>query len=628
MVLVDKKLFAEEFESISDTCLTGNVSGVLVFVAPDCDALCSCKILTSLLKSKHIGSFIRPVSGYDDLRDANEQLVKGKTDLRVIVLINCGGIVDLDKFFDLEESCVVYVLDAHRPYHLGNVAESNVQVRVLDDGDKPFNEENYPMEAHDGLELFRVNGDLSSDEDDSDDDDGGYRGQSPSKRRRGNNYDDDLENRRIRRAFRETIEDYYRGFSYGMSSSTLAYDMAVQLGKGDNELLWLAIVGSTEQLVHNVNQKEQYERQVIYFREEVRGLNADLDELKNEGTGNSLGDQLTRATRMENDELVASVQRGHISYNSDEYRFMLLRHWNLYDAMYHSPYVAARFGIWKEHGKRKLKGLLSKTGVRLDDCKQPFVFMSESSQRTLDEKLVDNANNQGLTEITFPCFVKQHNSNLQLSSADMVYAVTALLEDTKESSEVSEKEEDPSENSRSFWEVHFWNAYAALSNANDCLDTINRGLEQSKMTQEKIVEQGIAMIRSKDLISGGPFRYAFVQEESPNLKLFSKPIILSKLALFIVDSLMEIVKKKPKPFVICSLIPECKRYLVVGTTGDGLTTKIPGSTTNTFGCAFREAAMRTNARIKHDGFNTCWLEVQMDDVNDFMKYLHSGLIKL
>lgn len=50
---------------------------------------------------------------------------------------------------------------------------------------------------------------------------------------------------------------------------------------------------------------------------------------------------------------------------SDELRFALFRHWNLYDAMYHSPYVASKLGIWKERGRKKLSGLLAKMGCVL-----------------------------------------------------------------------------------------------------------------------------------------------------------------------------------------------------------------------------------------------------------------------
>jgi hypothetical protein len=44
---------------------------------------------------------------------------------------------------------------------------------------------------------------------------------------------------------------------------------------------------------------------------------------------------------------------------------MLFRHWTLYDAMYHSSYVASKLGIWKERGRKRLTGLLAKMGFVL-----------------------------------------------------------------------------------------------------------------------------------------------------------------------------------------------------------------------------------------------------------------------
>jgi cell division control protein 45 len=49
----------------------------------------------------------------------------------------------------------------------------------------------------------------------------------------------------------------------------------------------------------------------------------------------------------------------------EELRFTLFRHWNLYDAMFHSSYVAAKLGIWKERGRKRLTGLLAKMGYVL-----------------------------------------------------------------------------------------------------------------------------------------------------------------------------------------------------------------------------------------------------------------------
>lgn len=45
-----------------------------------------------------------------------------------IVMINCGGGIDLMEFIQPEPHVTVYVLDSHRPYHLRNVQEHNRQV--------------------------------------------------------------------------------------------------------------------------------------------------------------------------------------------------------------------------------------------------------------------------------------------------------------------------------------------------------------------------------------------------------------------------------------------------------------------------------------------------------------------
>jgi cell division control protein 45 len=47
---------------------------------------------------------------------------------------------------------------------------------------------------------------------------------------------------------------------------------------------------------------------------------------------------------------------------SEEFRFTLFRHWNLYDSMLHSGYVAGKLKLWRDRGRRNLLGLLAKMG--------------------------------------------------------------------------------------------------------------------------------------------------------------------------------------------------------------------------------------------------------------------------
>lgn len=48
---------------------------------------------------------------------------------------------------------------------------------------------------------------------------------------------------------------------------------------------------------------------------------------------------------------------------------MLLRHWNLYDAIYYSNYMAAKFGVFWETGKRHLLSFIAQLGISLEDSK-------------------------------------------------------------------------------------------------------------------------------------------------------------------------------------------------------------------------------------------------------------------
>jgi hypothetical protein len=52
--------------------------------------------------------------------------------------------------------------------------------------------------------------------------------------------------------------------------------------------------------------------------------------------------------------MVPGSETGHVE-EASEYRFFLYRHWSLYDAMYHSPYVASKLCVWNQQGTVKLQ---------------------------------------------------------------------------------------------------------------------------------------------------------------------------------------------------------------------------------------------------------------------------------
>jgi cell division control protein 45 len=112
----------------------------------------------------------------------------------------------------------------------------------------------------------------------------------------------------------------------------------------------------------------------------------------------------------------------------DDYRLMLLRHWSLAESMYHSSYVAARLGIWKEKGRRRLTNLLVKMGYPQKECQQHYKEMSLTFKQTLKEKLSGIAPKYNMSEILFPSFYRHYGYKATLSASDVVYSITALLD--------------------------------------------------------------------------------------------------------------------------------------------------------------------------------------------------------
>ena len=107
---------------------------VLILVSLEPDALCACRILTRLLKHDYIPHKIHPVVGLSGLAQAGADLVAPMMESRggsggVVVCLGVGGMVDLGEVLGLENEgddapysgVEVWVMDARRPWNLGNV---------------------------------------------------------------------------------------------------------------------------------------------------------------------------------------------------------------------------------------------------------------------------------------------------------------------------------------------------------------------------------------------------------------------------------------------------------------------------------------------------------------------------
>lgn len=124
---------------------------------------------------------------------------------------------------------------------------------------------------------------------------------------------------------------------------------------------------------------------------------------------------------------------------------MLLRHWNLLDAMSHSRYVACRLGVWKQSGKHILHNLLAKMGISIEQCKQQYSSMSVMIRDQLHDQISRYAHEYvisydlffgcallthhvllltiryNLENCTYPSFVLRAGFRTHYSASDLVY---------------------------------------------------------------------------------------------------------------------------------------------------------------------------------------------------------------
>ncbi|KAL8859581.1 MAG: hypothetical protein Q9178_003980 [Gyalolechia marmorata] len=699
---------------------------VLILVSLEPDALCACRILTALFRRDYIPHKIQPVSGYNDLANAGEQLVQPMKIQSggsggIVVCLGVGGMVDvstvlgLDNISDGEDpsgGVQVWLIDARRPWNLGNVfagrpedalqpvngnarsrasdvVDGQIQssykpgqggVIVYDDGDI---DEEMATEREAFLSLLKMP-DVEDDGEVLDDSDGAsetvasVNGERPSKKRKSwsdrdvdDHEEEDEENYRprqrrrsnstgtvgssptrqpwqqrrgsrssngspspsqsprsspppaiqppsprklrrrllrLRRKHEVILHKYYsKGATYSEPISSLLYSLAEDLGREDNDLLWLAIVG--------VSSLELYGRSMTGV-----GISTSLDAGGSAGWGGQRGERIRQVLRDEvrrlnppdpkeaNGERTRGETYGVIPCHglsptdtsiqlSPEPRFLLIRHWSLYESMLHSPYLAARLHIWSDVGRKRLHKLLAKMGVSLSQCKQSYTHMDMELKRGLRQSLLKYAPMYGLDGLVPPPasagrgkegwgFVRSWGWKACLSAIDVGVIVGAVLEVGKSGihTDATGKpngrhdpkreivDEDGSLENQA-WVERFWEAYDALGN----IEALKAALPTALHLQRAILRTGTSLIEKRQIRHLRAFRMAVVKE-GPDVQLFTHPAALTKLALWVGEAVAEQERDqrgkagkggKGMPLVLAGLNEKRGVYIVVGTGGGG-----------------------------------------------------------
>lgn len=413
---------------------------------------------------------------------------------------------------------------------------------------------------------------------------------------------------RLRRKYEAVLHKYYSlGATYSEPISSLLYSLAEELGREDNDLLWHAIVG--------VSSLELYGRSMTGV-----GISISLDSGGSTGWGGERGERIRQVlrdevhrlnppdpadargenTRGESSGVIPTTARSPTDTSirlSPEPRFLLIRHWSLYDSMLHSPYLAARLHIWSDVGRKRLHKLLAKMGVSLSQCKQSYTHMDMELKRSLRHSLLKYAPMYGLDGLVPPPasagrgkegwgFVRSWGWKACLSAMDVGVVVGAVLEVGKTGIQMdatgrtSEQQaakrevfdEDGSLESQA-WVERFWEAYDVLGN----IEALKQALPTAQHLHRAILRTGTSLIEKRQIRHLKAFRMAIVKE-GPDVQLFTHPAALTKLALWVGEAIAEQEKDqrgkigkhgKGTPLVMAGLNEARGVYVVVGTGGGG-----------------------------------------------------------
>ncbi|KAK9753843.1 Methyltransferase domain [Popillia japonica] len=459
--------------------------------------------------------------------------------------------------------------DSHRPLDLCNIY-SNGQVRLLAN----IEDDQQIPDFHD---IFRE--DESSDDEGNESDNADDEENRAAKRRRLN--EEAILKRREKKAWEEKrnklLFEYSQFTYYAKASAIVLFDLAWKLNKDDKDLLWLAIISLTEQMLFCKIDNTQY---VL----EAGNLQAHVTRLQN---------------RTNDTDVLTSLK---ISFEKD-LRLCLYRHWTVESSLKFSMFTACKMKLWSLRGDKRLQELLADMGLPIIQSKQSFGSMDLQLRQEFQNSLENLSEKYGLNDIVYASFTLQYGYRNKYSASDIVYALLAILE-----ASTSDKRH----------EECFHTSLDCLSRTQK--DVLTGGIERAKTVMTTLFRTVQSALDMKHVISAGPFIYYVVQEGCLDWYMFSHQHILSLLAQFILRAYVAMSRNRKAsslPLIVSSPSNiELGMCIIMG-----IPPLCENSPKNFFGKAFEQAAERINCDSVCDRFDTSYFEVHVKNRTRFFDAL-------
>lgn len=372
----------------------------------------------------------------------------------------------------------------------------------------------------------------------------------------------------------QVMFEYTQNSFYGRSSALLIFELAWKQSKDSLDLLWWAIVGVTEQLILGKIESSAY----MLESEQIQS-------------------HIPRLTNRASDQNIQGAIK--INYENDLH-LVLYRHWSVYESLKHSVYSACKLKLWTHRGEMTLHEFLVEMGLPLVEAKQTFTAMDLELKREFFSMVEKLSSRYDMPNIVYGSFTLHYGYRNRFSAADYVYALIAILESIK-------NEQTP--------EFCFLEALETLERKNKT--KLENGINSGKELHSAIFKQVQSSLELHQIHSAGKFLYYILNEENP---YFSFPYGLLLLSKFILRA--HVAVSRNSRAIELPLITSCP---IDRESGNCLLLGIPPvceeAMRNFFGKAFEQAALKCNATILQDFFETSLIQIKHSDQARFLDAL-------
>lgn len=585
---------------------------IQVLAAVDHDGVLAAKIMTFLLNQLNIDYSLRPVRDNDDISRYITQAAGSSEPPKSIITLNCGANYRWEDNFE-DKGVVgdvnVIVIDSHRPVILSNVSSN--RVLILDDD--PFNLSNKQIIPSDS-EPESESEEYSQPED------------SQISRKRVRNADDG------RAVKKSRIKEYYekRGTFFVNPAAVTVYMACNFLHYRCCDMLWCACVSLSAHYDLGMISSDAFGVSVIDLLRCHRCLS---DQVGEESNFDDIDPDVV--TRNEDDMHYPIVYNKEISAP-------LLRHWSLWEALYHTPYVFGRLHLHQEIGKNNLKEFFAQCDILPLEYSDQYKQMSWDIRRDLIERCERHRE-----DFRMPDIVKYHLSRhypdvpknappqtpstvSQLGGYEGALILYALLENDIEATIPETVHVTANPPVELLEEVRACLYKGIISNFHRAYDTalfrnyalVSEGLYNAIQIQELLVRQGNMILQGKlNPRVGDYFRCAVVKHVVD--PIFRRPSVARRLALWLVDTTLRAEERLPQ--LVAVQDPLRRIYLCVGVparyAGGRPRSRDEYRTLNKFSKILQDTVRLSQVRAVHKAFDEASIEIYDVDFPAFRSAL-------